>query len=151
MYAVIKTGGKQYKVSLGETVRFERLSGKVGDTIHFGNVLMVNNDKEVNFGNPELEGMSVAAEIVGQGKSKKVLIMKKKRRKNYRKTQGHRQLFTAVKILSIGEMTQTSDVPYLDEATGKTTGAASGTITGIVSEAKPKTIRKRTTKTKGSK
>ncbi|MEK6590577.1 MAG: 50S ribosomal protein L21 [Nitrospinota bacterium] len=128
MYAVIKTGGKQYKVSLGETVRIERLSGKVGDTIHFGNVLMVNNDKEVNFGNPELEGMSVAAEIVGQGKSKKVIIMKKKRRKNYRKTQGHRQLFTAVRILSIGNTSAVSGaITYA--ASGTITEAASGSIT----------------------
>jgi ribosomal protein L21 len=89
---------------------------------------MVNNDKEVNFGNPELEGMSVAAEIVGQGKSKKVIIMKKKRRKNYRKTQGHRQLFTAVRILSIGNTSAVSGaITYA--ASGTITEAASGSIT----------------------
>jgi large subunit ribosomal protein L21 len=103
MYAVIKTGDKQYKISPGEIIRIEKLAGNIGDRINFGNVLMINTGSEVKFGNPELTGVPVIGEIVDHGKARKILIIKKKRRKNYRKTQGHRQNFTAVKILTIGE------------------------------------------------
>lgn len=133
MYAVIKTGGKQYKVSLGETVRFEKVKGGKGDRVSFDNVLMVN-DKEANFGKPEIKGMPVIGEIVEQGNSKKIRIVKKKRRKNYRKTQGHRQPFTSVKIISIGGTAAVSGaVTYA--ASGTITKAASGTISGATSGA----------------
>lgn len=102
MYAVIKTGGKQYKVSAGETIKVEKLTGNAGDKINFNNVLMVNADKGIKIGNPELSSTEVIGEIIEHGKFKKIRIVKKKRRKNYRKTQGHRQSFTAVKILSVG-------------------------------------------------
>ncbi|HAP66654.1 MAG TPA: 50S ribosomal protein L21 [Nitrospinae bacterium] len=137
MYAVVKTGGKQYKVSLGETVRFEKVKGIKGDRVSFDNVLMVN-DKEANIGKPEIKGMPVIGEIVEQGNSKKIRIVKKKRRKNYRKTQGHRQPFTTVKIVSIGGTPAVS---------GAATYATSGTITGATSGTVTKTTRKKTTKT----
>lgn len=133
MYAVIKTGGKQYKVSLGETVRFEKVKGGKGDRVSFDNVLMTN-DKEANFGKPEIKGMPVIGEIVEQGNSKKIRIVKKKRRKNYRKTQGHRQPFTSVKIISIGGTAAVSGaVTYA--ASGTITKAASGTISEATSGA----------------
>lgn len=119
MYAVIKTGGKQYKVSPGEIVRIERLAGNIGERVSFDNVLMVNTEQDVKIGNPQLTGIPVIGEIVEQGKSKKIRIVKKRRRKNYRKTQGHRQLFTEVKVLSIGEASL---------ASGSVTYAASGTV-----------------------
>ncbi len=133
MYAVIKTGGKQYKVSPGEIVRVERLAGNIGERVSFDNVLMVNTDQDVKIGNPQLTGIPVIGEIIDQGKSKKIRIVKKKRRKNYRKTQGHRQPFTAVKVLSIGGVSL---------ASGSITYAASGTITAATSGV----ITKKTTK-----
>ncbi len=145
MYAVVKTGGKQYKVSLGETVRFEKVKGSKGDRVSFDNVLMVN-DKEAKIGKPEIKGMPVIGEIVEQGNSKKIRIVKKKRRKNYRKTQGHRQPFTSVKIISIGGNAAVSGaVTYA--ASGTITKAASGAITGATSGTVTKTARKKTTKT----
>jgi len=81
MYAVIKTGGKQYKVSPGEIVRVERLAGNIGERVSFDNVLMVNTDQDVKIGNPQLTGIPVIGEIIDQGKSKKIRIVKKKRRK----------------------------------------------------------------------
>src|SRR3990172_3229751 len=142
MYAVVKTGGKQYKVSLGETVRFEKVKGGKGDRVSFDNVLMVN-DKEDNFGKPEIKGMPVIGEIVEQGNSKKIRIVKKKRRKNYRKTQGHRQPFTSVKIISIGGNAAVSRA---------VTYAASGTVTKTAKKKTTKTTKTaKTAKTKGSK
>ena len=153
MYAVVKTGGKQYKVSLGETVRFEKVKGGKGDRVSFDNVLMVN-DKEANFGKPEIKGMPVIGEIVEKGNSKKIRIVKKKRRKNYRKTQGHRQPFTSVKIISIGgnaavsgAVTYAASGTITNAASGTISGAASGAITGATSGTVTKTAKKKTTKT----
>jgi large subunit ribosomal protein L21 len=152
MYAVIKTGGKQYKVSLGETVRLEKLSGSKGDRVSFENILMVN-DREADIGKPEIKGIPVIGEIIGQGDSKKIRIVKKKRRKNYRKTQGHRQPYTAVRIISIGGTAASGAVTYAASGTitgaasGAISGVASGAITGAASGTVTKTVRKRTTKT----
>jgi len=101
MYAVIATGGKQYKVETGETLRFEKLSGEVGDEVSFDKVLMVSDGKDVRVGQPELENISVSGHIVEQNKSKKIIVFKYKRRKRYRRKIGHRQQFTAVKIDNI--------------------------------------------------
>ncbi len=101
MYAVVSTGGKQYKVREGETLRVEKLSGEVGDKITFDNILMFSKDEEVKLGQPLLEGAAVQGHIVEQGKAKKILVFKYKRRKRFRRKQGHRQQFTAVKIDSI--------------------------------------------------
>ncbi|WP_027713971.1 50S ribosomal protein L21 [Desulfuromonas sp. TF] len=100
MYAVIKTGGKQYKVSEGDLVKVEKLEGAVGDTIELGEVLMVGGE-EVAIGTPLLPGAKVKAQIVEQGKDKKVLVFRSKRRKGFRKTYGHRQTITRLKITGI--------------------------------------------------
>jgi large subunit ribosomal protein L21 len=98
MYAVVATGGKQYKVEEGDTLRVEKLSGDVGAEVAFDKVLLFSDGESVKIGQPVLEGASVHGHIVEQSKSKKILVFKYKRRKRYRRKQGHRQLFTAVKI-----------------------------------------------------
>ena len=101
MYAVVATGGKQYKIKEGETLRIEKVEGNVGDAFAFDKVLLVADEDKLTIGQPAVDGASVGAHIVEQGKSKKILVFKYKRRKRYRKKQGHRQPFTAVKIDSI--------------------------------------------------
>jgi large subunit ribosomal protein L21 len=98
MYAIIRTGGKQYQVSSGERLRVEKIDGNVGDSVELSEVLMVGDGEDVKIGQPTLEGAKVTARIVEQGKAKKVLVFKKKRRKGYRVKRGHRQLFTALEI-----------------------------------------------------
>jgi large subunit ribosomal protein L21 len=100
MYAVIRTGGKQYRVSEGDTVRVEKLAGAVGDTLKFDEVLMLGGEK-VSVGAPLVKGASVAAQITAQGKDKKVIVFKIRRRKNYRRKNGHRQPFTELKVTGI--------------------------------------------------
>lgn len=100
MYAVIKTGGKQYKVSEGDLLKVEKLEGSVGDSIELNEVLMVGGE-EVKIGTPLLPGAKVTARIVEQGKDKKVLVFKMKRRKTFRKLNGHRQPLTRLKITAI--------------------------------------------------
>ena len=98
MYAIIQTGGKQYRVSPGDVLRVERLPGERGDEVVLDQVLLVNDGENVQIGQPLVPNATVRTQIVNQGKGKKVLIFKKKRRKNYRRKQGHRQLFTALQI-----------------------------------------------------
>lgn len=101
MYAVIATGGKQYKVSEGDTVRVEKLEGGVGSKVDISDVLMVGGEDSPKIGAPLVDKAKVTAEIVEQGKDKKILVFKKKRRKGYKKLQGHRQQYTALKIEKI--------------------------------------------------
>ena len=101
MYAVIKTGGKQYKVEEGTILQIEKLEQNEGDTIEFNDVLMYSDGENVTLGNPLVENAVVKAEIIKQAKDKKVLVFKYKRRKGYRKMRGHRQHFTEIKINSI--------------------------------------------------
>ena len=101
MYAVIETGGKQYRVTPGEVVQVARLVGPVGATIEFDRVLAVNSDSGLVVGTPFLERARVAAEVVAQTRAKKIIVFKKKRRKNYRRTNGHRQYVTTIKITNI--------------------------------------------------
>ncbi|HEY0106723.1 MAG TPA: 50S ribosomal protein L21 [Rhizomicrobium sp.] len=100
MFAVIRTGGKQYKVAKDDVLKVEKLIGDAGGTITFGEVLMVGGDT-LQHGAPLVAGASVAAEILEQGKGEKVIAFKKKRRKNTHRKRGHRQLFTKVKITAI--------------------------------------------------
>jgi large subunit ribosomal protein L21 len=100
MYAVIKTGGKQYRVTEGQKLRVERLPGNLGDALNFDQVLMVGGDA-TTIGQPLVGGASVSAEIVGQDRGKKIIVFKLKRRKNYRRKQGHRQPYTELKITGI--------------------------------------------------
>jgi large subunit ribosomal protein L21 len=101
MYAVIATGGKQYRVSEGAVLRVEKLDAEEGASIEFDRVLLVGDGDTVNVGKPFLEGGKVQATVMSQGKARKVEIVKFRRRKNYRRTKGHRQQFTQVKITGI--------------------------------------------------
>ncbi len=101
MYAVIASGGKQYRVKTGDVLRLEKLQGEAGEPVTFDNILMVADGEDVRIGQPVLENVAVRGHIVEQGKSKKIIVFKYKRRKRYRRKQGHRQQFTAVKIDSI--------------------------------------------------
>jgi large subunit ribosomal protein L21 len=100
-YAVIRTGGKQYRVSEGDVVKVERLSGEVGDKITLADVLFIGGNGEVKIGSPLLTNAKVTGEIVGQAKAKKVIVFKKKRRKSYSRQRGHRQHQTVLKITAI--------------------------------------------------
>ena len=100
MYAVIKTGGKQYRVAEGDKLRIEKLPGDVGASLTFGEVLMVGGEKVV-VGKPLVAGAKVTATIVAQDRAKKVIIFKFRRRKNYRRKRGHRQPFTEIKITGV--------------------------------------------------
>ena len=101
MYAIIRTGGKQYQVAAGDTLRVEKLKGEVGDTVELSDVLLVADGDDVKVGKPVVDGAKVVAEIAEQGKAKKVMVFKKKKRKGYRVLRGHRQLFTALSIKEI--------------------------------------------------
>jgi len=101
MYAIVRTGGKQYQVTSGDQVRVEKLEGSVGDSIDLNDVLMVVDGEEVKVGQPVLDSAKVTATIAEQGRGKKVIIFKKKRRKGYRLRKGHRQSYTALKIEDI--------------------------------------------------
>ena len=101
MYAVIQTGGKQYRVSEGDRVRIEKTDGNPGDEILFDKVLLLEKESSVRVGKPYLDGVCVRAEILDQRRAKKVVVFKFKRRKNYRKKSGHRQPYTGVRIKAI--------------------------------------------------
>ena len=101
MYAVIKTGGKQYKVAPGEKLTIESLVADVGNTVSFDEVLMIADGDKVSVGSPLIQGGAVKAEVLGHGRGEKIRIVKHRRRKHYHKEQGHRQNFTQVKITEI--------------------------------------------------
>ena len=101
MYAVIKTGSKQYRVEQGSTIRVEKLPGDKGTKVELGEVLLVGDGENVKVGQPVVAGAMVTAEIVGQVLGQKLLIFKFRRRKAYRKKNGHRQQYTAIKITGI--------------------------------------------------
>ena len=101
MYAVIATGGKQYRVSQGAVLRVEKLDAEEGASIEFDRVLLVGDGENVSVGKPYLEGGKVQATVMSQGKARKVEIVKFHRRQNYRRTKGHRQNFTQIKITGI--------------------------------------------------
>jgi large subunit ribosomal protein L21 len=101
MYAIVETGGKQYKIQPGEVLRVEKLAGNVGDPVAFDKVLMLGTEDEVRVGTPLVDGARVTGRIVTQDKGRKIVVFKFKRRKRYRLKKGHRQLFTAVQIDAI--------------------------------------------------
>jgi large subunit ribosomal protein L21 len=101
MHAVIKTGGKQYRVAPGDTVKVETLAAEVGQQVTLSDVLAVSNGDDVKVGSPFVAGAAVVATVVGHGRHDKVTIFKMKRRKHYQKHQGHRQNFTELRIDSI--------------------------------------------------
>ena len=98
MYAVVRSGGKQYRVSPGGSVRVEKLSGEVGSKITLDEVLMIGGEGDVKIGTPTVDGASVSGTITAQGRGDKIRVFKMKRRKGYRRTQGHRQDYTEIAI-----------------------------------------------------
>ena len=103
MYAIIKTGGKQYQVSAGDRLMVEKLEGNIGDSIELSEVLLVADGDAVIVGKPVVDGAKVVATITDQGKHRKIKVFKKKRRKGYRLMKGHRQPYTALKIADVSK------------------------------------------------
>jgi large subunit ribosomal protein L21 len=101
MYAVVKSGGKEYRVSKGDLIRVEKLEGKAGDQVVIRDVLMVYDEGKVQLGTPQLTNAVVTGKIVQEAKGKKILTYKMKRRKNYRRTKGHRQTYTYLRVEDI--------------------------------------------------
>ncbi len=101
MYAILKTGGKQYRVAKDDVIRLEKLDGKSGDKVTFDEILFVGDDKKQTLGEPTVKGASVTAEILEQTRDPKIIVFKKKRRQNYRRKKGHKQDRTVVKITGI--------------------------------------------------
>jgi len=135
MFAVIETGGKQYRVAHNDIVTVERLGGEPGDTVEFDRVLMMGAGEDVSLGTPTLEGALVTAEVVDQARSRKVLIFKKKRRKTYRRRGGHRQELTVLRITDIlakgakpkAMAEAKADEPAADKAPAKKAAAKTST------------------------
>ncbi|MDA0769450.1 MAG: 50S ribosomal protein L21 [SAR202 cluster bacterium Casp-Chloro-G4] len=100
-YAIVQTGGKQYRVHTGETVRVESLPGDEGDLIELEDVRMVSNEGDVKLGSPSIAGAKVTVEIVGNGRGKKVIVFKYKAKTRYRRKNGHRQNYTEIKVTDI--------------------------------------------------
>ena len=98
MFAIVRTGGKQYRVAAGDKITVEKLEGSVGDTLQLGDVLLAGEGSDLK----STDGLTVAAEIVAQGRGEKIIVFKKRRRHNYRRRNGHRQYHTLLKIVSIG-------------------------------------------------
>lgn len=101
MYAVVETGGKQYKVEVGQTVDVEHIPAEIGDTVELGRVLMVSTDEGMRLGGPVVAGAKVMASVVEQGRGKKIIVFRYKPKTRYRKKTGHRQSFTRVAVESI--------------------------------------------------
>ena len=124
MYAIIESCGKQYKVAEGDVVFFEKLDVEEGKKITFDNVVLVSDDKKVEVGAPYVKGVKVAGKVVSHGKGKKVLVYKYKAKKNYRRTQGHRQPYTKVEITKIktaAEKAEAKEASAKETTTKKTT------------------------------
>ena len=102
MYAIFKSGGRQYEARPGQVVKVEKISGEVGENVTIGEVLLFSDGEKLQVGRPLVEGVAVQATIIEQGRLPKIVIFKHKRRKDYRKRQGHRQAFTAMRVDNIG-------------------------------------------------
>ncbi|MEA1961089.1 MAG: 50S ribosomal protein L21 [Bacillota bacterium] len=101
MYAIVQTGGKQYKVAVGDILNVEKLDAVAGDKLTLDQVLMVKDEDGVKVGSPIVEGAKITVEVIEQGRGKKITVFKYKKRKNYRRKQGHRQAYTKLKVEKI--------------------------------------------------
>jgi large subunit ribosomal protein L21 len=124
MYAVIQTGGKQYRVSKGDKITVEKLLADVGKSITIKDVLLVNDGKKLTVGKPLVKGASVKAKVLDQGKDDKIVVFKKKRRKGYKRKQGHRQLNTRIEIAEISLKAAAKKAEPAEEKTEKKAAAA---------------------------
>ncbi len=137
MYAVVETGGKQYRVAVGDKLMVEKLDVEEGANVELDRVLMVCNEGDVEIGSPVLDGTAVSAKVLKQGRDEKIKVFKFKRRKKYRKTQGHRQSFTQLEILSIGgakpaaKEAKAEEAPAAEKKAAKKTETAGDKLTEI--------------------
>jgi large subunit ribosomal protein L21 len=141
MYAVVETGGKQYRLKVGDAVQVERIEGGVGDQVTLDQVLLVSEDNGVQVGRPRVEGYQVLAEIVKQDRHKKIQVFKKRRRKKYRRAMGHRQDFTELKVIEIKSGKQDGK-----KATGSKTSSKKATQAASSESGEEKPAEKVTTK-----
>lgn len=142
MYAIIESCGKQYKVAEGDVVFFEKLETEVGKKVTFDKVVLVSDDKKVEVGAPYVKSVKVEGKVVEHGKGKKIIVYKYKAKKNYRRTQGHRQPFTKVEITKIAAA-KTAEPKASEEKASKTTTTKKTATT----TAKTTTKKASTTKT----
>ena len=112
MFAIVRTGGKQYRVAAGDKIAVEKLSGEAGDKISLGDVLLAGDGDTVQ----DVNGLTVSAEIIAQERGEKVIVFKKRRRHNYRRKQGHRQSLTLLRILAVGKEEKKAAAPKAEKA-----------------------------------
>ena len=134
MYAIIESCGKQYKVAEGDVVFFEKLEVEEGKKITFDNVVLVSNDKKIEVGAPYVKGVKVEGKVVAHGKGKKILVYKYKAKKNYRRTQGHRQPYTKVEITKIKTPAEKAEAKAEAKAEVKTAEKKTATKTATKKE-----------------
>ena len=120
MFAIVRTGGKQYRVAAGDKIAVEKLSGEAGDKISLGDVLLAGDGDTVQ----DVNGLTVSAEIIAQERGEKVIVFKKRRRHNYRRKQGHRQSLTLLRILAVGKEEKKAAAPKAEKAEAATKKAA---------------------------
>ena len=141
MYAIIEACGKQYKVAEGDIVFFEKLDAEEGKKVKFDNVILLSDDGKVEVGNPYVKGAKVEGKVVSHGKAKKILVYKYKAKKNYRRTQGHRQPYTKVEITAVKAAAE-------KKATEKTEEAKAEVVEKKETKTTTRTTAKKTTATK---
>jgi large subunit ribosomal protein L21 len=147
MYAVFRTGGKQYRAAKGDVLRLEKIEADEGATVQFDDVLLIGEGADIKVGNPVLSGSSVSGKVVRQGKSKKVPVVKFKRRQNYLRQGTHRQFFTEVEITAIsGSGAKKAAPKAADEAPAKEKAAAKKTTTKKAAPKKAAAKKKATKK-----
>lgn len=124
MYAIIESCGRQYKVTEGDVVFFEKLDAEEGKKVTFDNVVMVSEEGKVQIGNPYVKGVKVEGKVISHGKGKKIIVFKMKAKKNYRRKQGHRQPYTKVEITSIKTATKKAETTKKEEPAKETSKKA---------------------------
>ena len=134
MYAIIESCGKQYKVAEGDVVFFEKLDVEEGKKVTFDNVVLVSDDKKVEVGAPYVKGVKVEGKVVSHGKGKKILVYKYKAKKNYRRTQGHRQPYTKVEITKIKTPAEKAEAKATEKTAEKKTATKTATKKETVKE-----------------
>ncbi|MDE5830669.1 MAG: 50S ribosomal protein L21 [Clostridia bacterium] len=146
MYAIIEACGKQYKVSKGDVIFFEKLDSEEGKKVKFDKVILVADDKKIEVGTPYVKGAAVEGKVVAHGKAKKIIVFKYKAKKNYRRKQGHRQPYTKVEITAIKLVAEKAEKTEKEETVAKTEKAekkpAAKTTSAKTTVAKKETAKK---------